>query len=131
TLTFTYDGLLVDAIETAGAASGRFEYDYDGAFRLSRTKFTGGTDTVEVLRSDDADRHLATLGPFTFTPGGPGGAPTTIGDGTLAVDLVYDPLARVTSRTITVASQAIHEIAPVFDVNGRVMQQSETIGGVT
>src|SRR5438067_2484304 len=90
TLAFTYDGVLVAAIESTGAAPGRFEYDYDGAFRLSRTKFTSGIDTVEVLRTDDADRHLATLGPFTFTRTGPGGAPTAIGDGTLAVGFVYD-----------------------------------------
>ncbi len=130
TVTFTYDGFLVDAIDTTGVAPGHFAYDYDGAFRLSHTTFTSGLDDVDIPRADDADRHLAALGPFTFTRGGPGGAPTAVGDGTLAVHLAYDALARVTDRAVTVAGQAVHEIAPVFDVSGRVTQQTETIGGV-
>jgi RHS repeat-associated protein len=130
----TRDGSLLTKLVTGPEGAdpvATFEYGYDGAYDLTSAKLTAGATTVTTGYTHDGDGLTTGYGPFTLDRFGPGGAPTSIGDGTLALGLTYNGFAEVASRTFTVGGTERYKAELTRDAAGRLASKKETIGGTS
>ena len=128
-LAFSFDGGLVSGVAWTGAAAGNFAYAYDASRRPTLLKLTSGADTLQTALAYDRDGLLTGYGPFTITRGGPAGAASSVGDGTLAESLSYDGEARETGRALTVGGQQSYTLQVTYDSANRISQRIETEAG--
>lgn len=124
---FTYDGSLVTSRAFSGAANGKFAYTYDNNFFLKQIVTTSGSNTVTTPIMRDADGLVTAFGPFSFTRGGPAGAVSKINDTALTIDVTYDNLGRVASRTHSVAGKNIYSVQFTYDNTGNIVRKAENI----
>ena len=94
-IAYAYDGPFVTQETWSGAANATHRYRYNNDFFLVGTTFDAEPETGF---SWDKDGRVTTYGPFTLARGGPGGATSELGDGTLNLTLAYDPLGRIVER---------------------------------
>ena len=100
---FAYDGALVKETDFGGPATGSFDYVWDDDLLLASTTLTAGATVATTSIARDDDGLPTTIGPFGVARGGPGGAPSSYGDGAIATELAYDTLGRVSQRGGTAA----------------------------
>jgi RHS repeat-associated protein len=130
-IAYGYDGSLITDLTWSGIAVGRYEYAYDTYPFLSAIRFSSGTDAVETPFAWNGDGMATGYGPFTLTRGGPGGALSRVADGTLAMDLAYDSLGRLQSRSMTVNGIPLYAYELTSDSTGRIVRKVESVAGVT
>lgn len=127
-LSFAYLGPLVSGSTFAGPAAGSYSYSYDAAFRLTGMNLAIGATSVPFAIAYDADGLPTTLGPFSLTRNGPGGAPTSIGDGTGQFSLGFDSAGRLATRSAQVNAAPVYQEQLTYDAAGRITQRVETVG---
>lgn len=129
-LGFAYDSDLPTSIAFTGPADGTFNYTYDASRRLSAMSLSSGGTQIDAAVTRDQDGLATAFGPFTFARNGPGGAVSSIGDGTLAETLQHDGRGSVRSRSTEVTGQAVYGAVLTRDAAGRITRRVETVAGV-
>jgi len=130
-IAYGYDGSLVTEATWSGFAVGHYEYAFDTYPFLSAIRFSSGADAVETPFAWNDDGQATGYGPFTLTRGGPSGVLSQVTDGTLVMDLGYDSLGRLRSRSVVVNEIPVYAYELTSDSRGRIASKVETVGGVT
>lgn len=130
TTTLLYAGSLLTHTDSIGAAAGQYAFTYDHHLYLTKISLLSGSDAITTSLTRDNEGLLTGYGPFTIGRSGPGGAQSSIGDGTFNLSLSYDSLAQRTQRNFTVNGQAIYKSQLNYDQAGNIAQQIETVSGV-
>jgi RHS repeat-associated protein len=124
----TYDANLVTGFSWNGPANGSYQYRRNNDFAVVGITLNANPET---LLNRDNDGLIINHGTFSITRAGPTGAQSLIGDGTLALALGYDSLARQNNRAFSVAGTPIYQNQLSFDNASRVAQRIETLSGVS
>lgn len=130
-IDYAYDRGLITQAEWTGAATGTFDYSYDGRLHLSAIDFSSGVESQDFAVTVNPDGRIAMYGPFLLTRNGPGGAVSEISDGTLSRSTTYDGQLRATEQVLAVNALPIYGVAYAFDAANVVSQKTETLMGVT
>jgi RHS repeat-associated protein len=131
TTTLLYAGSLLTRTDSIGAANGRYAFTYDNNLYLTKISLLSGSDAITTSLTRDNEGLLTGYGPFTIVRSGPGGAQSSIGDGTFNLALSYDSLAQRTQRSLSVNGQSIYKSQLGYDKAGNITQTIETIDGIS
>ncbi|MBI2567148.1 MAG: hypothetical protein HYV63_08985 [Candidatus Schekmanbacteria bacterium] len=123
-MSFTYDGKLVSSVNATGTTNGRYSYDYDASFRASSRRL----DTNAKVSIDrDNDGLITGFGDFTLGRTGPGGAVSSVTDGTMTAEYEYDTAGRLQTRRLAIGGQTVYELVLTRDTADRVTSTTETV----
>jgi RHS repeat-associated protein len=127
-LSFSYDDGLVKEMTWRGVANGCYRYRYNEQFHLVGMQLD---DQPEIVMERDADGLLMQQGRLQIHRDEATGAPTRMTDGRMAIDVDYDNLGRIVSRTHQVNGRVIYQLQLKYDVLSRIMEKQETVAGKT
>jgi YD repeat-containing protein len=128
TLTYTYDGSLVQSKTWAGVVSGTVSYTYDNDFRLASESVNGGHT---VTYTYDTDGLLIQAGDLVIERDPQTGLITGTTLGVVRDIWSYNAFGEPVSYQVTVNDTEIFRIEYQRDALGRIVQKTETIEGVT
>ena len=127
-LSFSYDDGLVKEMTWSGVANGCYRYRYDDELNLVGVQLD---DRPEMAMEYDADGLLTRQGRLQIHRDEATGAPTRMTDGRMAIDIDYDTLGRVVSRTHQVNGRVIYQLQLKYDILSRIIEKQETVAGKT
>ncbi|KAB2906875.1 MAG: RHS repeat-associated core domain-containing protein [Ignavibacteriaceae bacterium] len=113
-----------------GAVLATASYTFDNNFLPTGLSLASAGKTVQAALTWDKDGLLTGFGPFTLTRGGPGGALSQFKDTVATTAYGYDTLARPATRTQQVNGQTPYTAQLSYDLSGRIVGKTETVGGV-
>ncbi|HEV8713074.1 MAG TPA: Ig-like domain-containing protein, partial [Candidatus Binatia bacterium] len=128
TLTYTYDGSLLKSSTWTGIVAGSVSRTYDNDFRLTSQSVNGG-NTVSFIY--DQDSLLTGAGALTFSRDTQNGLLRGTTLGSVTDSLSYNTSAEPLTYRATVSGTPIFDVQYTRDDLGRIIQKTETIGGVT
>ncbi len=126
---YGYDGGLVVETTFNGVANGEYEYTYDENFFVLASDFQSGTDSVNRSFSRDVNGRAIGDGTFTYSRSGPCGAVSQINDGAMSMNLSYDGLARIQSKSLIVNGVDVYDYSVSRDNTGAITEKVETVAG--
>ena len=126
-----YDGGLQNQMVYSGTVEAQYDFTYDQNLYLTGMELQSGADLVNTALTRNQDGLLTGYGPFTIQRGGPDGAQSAIGDGSLDLALAYDDLAQPSGRTFTVKGSQRYQVQLTYDNVGLLTQKVETIAGTS
>src|SRR5438105_8277468 len=128
TLSYTYDGSLLNQTTWAGTVAGSVSRVYDNNFRIS-SQSVNGANTIAF--GYDNDSLLTSAGDETITRSAQNGliAGTTVS--AVTDTRGYTTFGELSSYTANVSGSPIFSTTYTRDKLGRITQKVETIGGVT
>jgi RHS repeat-associated protein len=128
-LAYSYNGPFITAMNATGVSPAQVSYSYNANFFMTTMNLASGANGIWTAVTRDGDGLLTGFGPFTFTPGGPGGALSQISDGSLSVLYGYDSLARIITRTHQVNGQTLYGMQLGYDTTGQIVSKTEMLSG--
>jgi YD repeat-containing protein len=128
TLAYAYDGFLPTGETSSGNVSGSVSWTYDNDFRVTTEKVNGSNS---VSFSYDADGLLTAAGALTLTRDPQNGLLTGSALGSNATSQSYNSFGEVLGFTALQGGSAVLDVSYVRDDLGRIVQKTETIGGLT
>src|SRR5262249_30888268 len=125
---FAYNGALLTKTTADGTVVGNVGYIYDNDFRLTSLTVNGANP---ITFSYDADGLLTQAGALLLTRDAQNGllVGTTLGG--VSDRLSYNGFGEIASYTAMISGTSTFAVQFTRDKLGRVMQKSETVGGVT
>jgi RHS repeat-associated protein len=134
TLTFGYDGALLETIEWTGTAvSGTVTFGYDDAFRLTSEQVEN--EPAIAFAYGDADGLLTAAGALSLVRDPDTGLLTetslTEASGTVTDDVAINPFGELESYAAQHGATPLYQVTYERDALGRVERKSETIQGLT
>ena len=128
TLSFTYDGSLLNGSTWAGTVTGSVTRTYDNDFRITSRSINAG-NTINF--GYDNDSLLTTAGAETLAYDPDNGLLTSTTLGVVNDSLTYNSFAEMDSYTANVSGSPVFSTSFVRDKLGRITQKTETVQGVT
>ncbi len=128
---YTYTGNLISGIIISGTTLAQITYTYNNNLNVTGMDLTSAGDSLHTTMTHDRDGLLTGFGPFTLTPGGPGGALSQVGDGALSTSYGFDALARIITRTHQVNGQPVYAMRLAYNTIGQLISRTETVSGTT
>lgn len=128
TLSYSYDGSLIQRVQSGGAVVGSVEFGYDTDFRVVSTTVNGATP---VAFRFDSDGLLTNAGALTLTRSSQTGLVAGARLDTLAETMGYNTFGEPASYAATTSGSPLLGFSYTHDALGRITQRVETIGGVT
>jgi RHS repeat-associated protein len=128
TLTYTYDGPLLRTTTWSGEVSGSVERTYDASFRVNSITVNGANPVPFTYDNDDlligAGALLITRSPQTGLITG-----TTLGQ--VTTSNTYNAFGEVVGFSSFFGTTPLFSYTLTRDKLGRIVEKTETIGGVT
>ncbi len=128
TLTFAYDGSLLNSSTWTGTVAGSVTRTYDNDFRVTSRSVNGGNT---IAFGYDNDSLLTVAGAETLAYDPTNGLLTGTTLGIVTDSLTYNGFAEVNSYTANVSGSPVFSNSFVRDKLGRISQKTETVQGVT
>ena len=127
-LTYTYDGSLPTGTTWSGPVAGSVSRTFDADFRVASQSVNGANP---VAFTYDADSLLTGAGSLTLTRNAQNGLLTGTALGNVTDTRTYNSFAEPLTYTSAYSGTNIYATQYARDKLGRIIQQVETIGGVT
>ncbi|TLY22515.1 MAG: RHS repeat-associated core domain-containing protein, partial [Nitrospirae bacterium] len=128
TLSFAYDGSLLQQTTWAGTVAGSVSRVYDTSFRIS-SQSVNGANTISF--GYDIDSLLTSAGSLTITRSAQNGLISGTSLGAVTDTRTYSTFGELGQYTATANSATVLDVQYTRDKLGRITQKVETIGGVT
>jgi YD repeat-containing protein len=128
TLTYAYDGFLPTSETSSGNLSGSVNWTYDNDFRATSESVNGGSP---VNFTYDADGLLTAAGSLTLARNAQNGLLTGTSLSSSGTTQSYNSFGEVSSFTATQGASTVLGIQYLRDDLGRIIQKTETVGGLT
>ena len=125
---YAYDGLLRTEVTWSGPVGGNVSRRYDNSFRPV-SQSVNGANAINL--SYDNDDLLIGVGDLTITRSPQSGFPTGSSLGIINVAVGFNGFGELVSYDATAGANSIFRNAFTRDALGRLVQKTETIGGVT
>ncbi len=126
-ITYGYDGKLLTAEILNGTLYQSLFYEYNDDFNV--TAFTYAGETTGYAYDDD--ELLTGAGIFIITRNVDNGLPETVSSSSLNLDRAFNGYAEVEAENSTVSGIAVNSWNLTRDNNGRIIQKTEIVAGVT
>ena len=124
---YGYDGTLVISETLSGTLNQSMAYTYDNDFNVVGFAYAGGTEGYVY----DEDGLLAAAGGFTIGRNAVNGLPESVSGGAVNVNRTFNGYGEVESQSLAVNSVSLNESHLTRDDTGRIIQKTETVGGIT
>ena len=128
TLTYAYDGFLPTSETSSGNISGSVSWTYDNDFRVTSEK-VNGSNTANFAY--DADGLLTAAGSLTLARNAQNGLLTGTSLSSSGTTQSYNSFGEVAQFTANQGASTVLGINYQRDDLGRIIQKTETIGGLT
>jgi len=122
------DGRLVTALEFTGPLAARVEYTYSTPDRM--TARTLNSEPAIGFAYDD-DNLITATGPFNWSREVTTGLLSTIGDGTLLIDIALDARANLTQRTVAHGATTVHDMTLTRNDRGQITTRISNLDSST
>ena len=126
-ITYGYDGSLVTSETLSGSLNQTLSYTYNNDFDVTGFTYAGGIESY----SYDNDGLLTGAGGFSITRNAQNGLPEAVTGGSLSISRIFNGYGEVSDQGITVSGQQIGSWNLARDDNGRIVQKTETGGGIS
>jgi len=126
-IIYGYDGKLLTSETLSGTLYQSLNYEYNDHFNVTSFTYAGETTGYAY----DNDELLTSAGIFTITRNADNGLPESVSSSSLNLDRVFNGYGEVVAESSTVNRIAVNSWNLARDNNGRVVQKTETVAGVT
>lgn len=124
---YGYDGTLVISETLSGTLNQSTAYTYNNDFNVVGFAYAGGTEGYVY----DGDGLLAAAGGFTIGRNAGNGLPESVAGGAVNVNRTFNGYGEVESQNLAVNNVSLNEWHLTRDDSGRIIQKTETVGGIT
>ncbi|MDX2511242.1 MAG: sugar-binding protein, partial [Desulfobacterales bacterium] len=126
-ISYAYDGKLLTSETLSGTLNQALNYVYNDEFNVTALTYAGETTDYAY----DDDEFLTSAGIFTIARNANNGLPETVSSDSLNLDRTFNGYGEVAAESSTVNSIAVNSWNLARDNNGRIVQKTETVAGVT
>jgi RHS repeat-associated protein len=126
-INYGYDGKLITFETLSGILSQSLSYTYNDDFNVSTFSYAGST----VNYAYDNDGLLTGSGAYSISRNPENGLPEQISGGALNLIRAFNGYGEVDGQDVNVGSRAVSSWDLTRDNNGRIIQKTEIVGGIT
>ena len=127
TISYAYDGKLLTSETLAGTVNQTLTYAYNNDFNLIAATYAGATEAYAY----DNDNLLTGAGSFNITRNALNGLPAAVAGGALNLSRTFNSYGETDGQIHTIGSQGLYSWNLTRDNNGRIIQKTETVSGVS
>ncbi|NJL29801.1 MAG: RHS repeat-associated core domain-containing protein, partial [Thermoanaerobaculia bacterium] len=128
TVGFSYDGPLVTGTTWSGEVTGSVGWSYDGELRVSSEQVNGGLPVTWQYDRDDLPIHV---GDLAITRDTETGFITETAIGSVTTRRSHNAFGELLGIEASVAGTVIYRLGLERDKTGRIVAETETVGGET
>ena len=126
-ITYDYDGTLLETETTSGTVDQSLAYQYDDDFNVAAFSYAGET----AAYSYDDDGLLTDAGDFTISRNMENGQPEMVSNGTLNLNRAFNGHGEIDEERTWVNGQNVQSWLVERDDNGRIVKKTETVDGTS
>ncbi|MBN2179211.1 MAG: hypothetical protein JW743_07250 [Deltaproteobacteria bacterium] len=127
TVSYNYDGTLIIGEILSGTINQTLSCTYNNDFAINSFDYAGAAESYAY----DNDGLLISAGRFSISRNLDNGLPEVVTDGDMALDRTFSGYGEVDEEFYSVAGSGIAAWDVIRDDNGRIMDKTETVVGVT
>jgi RHS repeat-associated protein len=127
TIVYGYDGSLITSEIFGGTLDQDIIYTYNNDFNLASMTYAG----VTLNYAYDNDALLTVAGSYAISRNTENGLPESVSDSALNLARTFNGYGEVEGQHVNVGGQNVVAWNLTRDNNGRILQKTETVGGIT